>query len=193
MCHAPLRLNLRGCYKLLFRRRIIRKPKGFRHSPLETFACNTVVRARDGICRYLLTSTDPNNRFAIALAETTQSSRQTTIALDALCPPRPNYRASCSLTTARNLWAFQQRLEQRDPLVDLSQQFENERPRRALQPYFAGVIRELPRRFAVHRLGRIQPQTGRYLVFYNTERPHHALFAVQYLITNHPERQMLWT
>ncbi len=94
MRHASTRLDARGRHKPLNRKPKTRKPKGFKHPPLEVFACDTVVRLRDGLRRYLFTFIDPHSRFAIGFAAS-QSSQQAAIALDALCqrlPKPPRFR-----------------------------------------------------------------------------------------------------
>ena len=93
MRHAPVRLDARGRPKPVARPRKARQPHGRRTQPLEVFACDTVVRLQAGLRRYLFTFIDPPTRFAVAVAAATASSRQATLALDALChllpaPPR---------------------------------------------------------------------------------------------------------
>lgn len=111
MRHVPARLTARGRCKPLNRNRKTRKPKGFKHQPLEVFACDTVVRIRDGLRRRLFTFIDPHSRFAIAFASASQSSRQASIALDALCellPQPPKYLLSDN--RSEFMGRFQQRL-----------------------------------------------------------------------------------
>ncbi len=50
MRHAPTRLDARRRHKLIPRKPKTRKPKGVKHQPLEVFACDAVVRLRDGLC-----------------------------------------------------------------------------------------------------------------------------------------------
>ena len=104
MRHAPTRLSHKGRRKPVRRNRKNRQPKGQKHPPLSVFACDTVIRVRDGIRRYLFTFIDPNSRFAIAFAARSPSSRQATFALEALCQllptPPPPPRALYSPTMA---------------------------------------------------------------------------------------------
>ncbi len=83
--HAPSRLAARDRPKPVARPRKARPPKGIRHGPLQVFACDTVVRLQAGLRRYLFTFIDPHTHFAVAFAAATPSSRQATLALDALC------------------------------------------------------------------------------------------------------------
>ncbi len=78
------------------------------------FACDTLVRLRDGLRRYLFTFINPHSRFAIAFAATTQSSRQAAIALNALCQllPKPP-RFILSDNGSEFMGHFQQHLDER--------------------------------------------------------------------------------
>ncbi len=90
------------------------KPKHHRPPPLSLIACDTVVRLRDGIRRYLFTLIDPNSRFAVAFAANSAASRNTTIALDALTgllPIQPQYLLSDN--GSEFMGNFQRRLDER--------------------------------------------------------------------------------
>ena len=94
---APARISPTGRCKPLTRTRKNRKPNNHHPPPLSLFACDTVVRLRDGIRRYLFTFIDPTSRFAIALAANSAASRNTAIALEALTdllPMQPQYLLS---------------------------------------------------------------------------------------------------
>ena len=101
MRHAPIRLSTRGRHKPIPCKRKTRKPKGFKHQPLEVFVGDTVVRLRDGLRRCLFTFIDPHSRFAIAFAA---QSSQLPSPLTRCVNGCQNRRASGSKTTARSSW-----------------------------------------------------------------------------------------
>ena len=114
MRHAPTRLSHKGRRKPVRRNRKNRQPKGQKHPPLSVFACDTVIRVRDGIRRYLFTFIDPNSRFAIAFAARSPSSRQATFALEALCQllPTPPPRFILSDNGSEFKGQFEDKLQQ---------------------------------------------------------------------------------
>ena len=199
MRHAPTRLDARGRHKLIPRKRKTRKPKGFKHQPLEVFACDTVVRLRDGLRRYLFTFIDPHSRFAIAFAAATQSSQQAAIALDALCQllPKPP-RFILSDNGSEFMGRFQQRLDDhgmthwwtypRSPKMNA----HAERFNRTVQEQFVDYHEDL----LFTDLAAFNRKLADWLVDYNTVLPHHSLglqSPVNFLIHNQPECQRWWT
>ena len=192
MRHTPARLDARGRHKLIARKRKTRQPKGVKHQPLEVFACDTVVRLRDGLRRYLFTFIDPHSRFAIAFAATTQSSHQAAIALNALCQllPKPP-RFILSDNGSEFMGHFQQRLDEhrithwwtypRSPKMNA----HAERFNRTIQEQFVDYYEEE----LFYDLPGFNRKLAGWLLDYNTVLPHHSLglqSPVNYLIHNQP-------
>ena len=198
MRHAPTRLTPKGKTKPLRKRRP-RQPQGSRQPPLALFACDTVVRMRDGLRRYLLTFIDPRSRFAFAFATSTPSSRQATFAFDALCQllPQPP-RFILSDNGSEFLGHFQARLEQRgiqhwwtfprSPKMNA----HAERFNRTVQEAFVDYHEDL----LFDDLAQFNRKLAHWLLQYNTVLPHHSLglkTPVQFLIHHKPQCHMYWT
>ena len=182
MRHAPSRLDARGRPKPVARPRKARQPKGIRHVPLQVFACDTVVRLQAGLRRYLFTFIDPHTRFAVAFAAATPSSRQATLALPCAISCRPPH-ASCSPTTL-GVSGPSSRLEERGithwwtpPLACFN--------RPGTVDYHEDLLFD--------DLADFNRKLADWLLFYNTERPHHSLRLLQFLIQHQPECQRWWT
>ena len=197
--HAPSRLAARGRPKPGARPRKARQPKGIRHGPLQVFACDTVVRLQASLRRYLFTFIDPHTHFAVAFAAATPSSRQATLALDALChllPPPPRFVFSDN--GSEFLGHFQQRREERgithwwtyprSPKMNA----HAERFNRTLQEQFVDYHEDL----LFDHLAAFNRKLADWLLAYTTVLPHHSLgrhSPVQCLIQHQLECQRWWT
>ena len=112
MRYAPARISPTGRHKPLHRTRKNRKPKHHCSPPLSLIACDTVVRLRDGIRRYLCTFIDPNSRFAVTFAANSAASR---IRHRPGCAHRPATHTtaiSASDSGSEFMGDFQQRLDE---------------------------------------------------------------------------------
>ncbi len=199
MRHAPARISPTGRLKPLLRTRKTRKPKHYRSPPLALFACDTVMRLRDGIRRYLFTFIDPNSRFAIAFAANSATSRNTSIALEALTdllPVQPQFLLSDN--GSEFMGDFQQRLNQlgivhwwtypRSPKMNA----HCERFNRTIQEQFVDYHADL----LFTDLALFNRKMAAWLVEYNTVIPHHSLglqTPIQFGFQQLPQCQRYWT
>ena len=199
MRHAPARISPTGRLKPLLRTRKTRKPKHCRPPPLALFACDTVMRLRDGIRRYLFTFIDPTSRFAIAFAANSATSRNTTIALEALTdllPVQPQFLLSDN--GSEFMGDFHQRLNQlgivhwwtypRSPKMNA----HCERFNRTIQEQFVDYHADL----LFTDLALFNRKMAAWLVEYNTVIPHHSLglqTPIQFLFQQLPQCQRYWT
>ena len=199
MRHAPARISPTGRHKPLHRTRKNRKPKNYHPPPLSLFACDTVVRLRDGIRRYLFTFIDPTSRFAIAFAANSAASRNTAIALEALTdllPMQPQYLLSDN--GSEFMGNFQKRLNElgithwwtypRSPKMNA----HCERFNRTIQEQFVDYHEDL----LFTDLALFNRKMAEWLLAYNTVIPHHSIglqTPIQFLFQQLPECQRYWT
>ncbi len=199
MRHAPLRIGPRGQPKSVRRQHKTRRIKGYQPAPLELIAGDTIVRMRDGIRRYLTTFIDPNSRFAVAFASRTASSRQATLTLNALIdllPAAPKYLLTDN--GSEFMGDFQKRLDElhithwwtypNSPKMNP----HAERFNRTIQESFVDYHDDL----LFSDLTLFNQKLAEWLVFYNTQRPHHSLkrqSPIQYLSQQLPYCQRYWT
>ncbi len=199
MRHAPLRLGPRGQPKSVRQQHKTRRIKGYQPAPLELIAGDTIVRMRDGIRRYLTTFIDPNSRFAVAFASRTASSRQATLTLNALIdllPAAPKYLLTDN--GSEFMGDFQKRLDElhithwwtypNSPKMNP----HAERFNRTIQESFVDYHDDL----LFSDLTLFNQKLAEWLVFYNTQRPHHSLkrqSPIQYLSQQLPYCQRYWT
>ena len=199
MRHAPARISPTGRLKPLLRTRKTRKPKHCRPPPLALFACDTVMRLRDGIRRHLFTFIDPTSRFAIAFAANSATSRNTTIALEALTdllPVQPQFLLSDN--GSEFMGDFHQRLNQlgivhwwtypRSPKMNA----HCERFNRTIQEQFVDYHADL----LFTDLALFNRKMAAWLVEYNTVIPHHSLglqTPIQFGFQQLPQCQRYWT
>ena len=90
MRRIPQRLGNRGSPRSHRQTNKLRCPGRPCTAPLEWFACDTVERVCDGICRHVFTFIDPCSRVAFAWASTNRSSRRSAHALRLLCELVPS-------------------------------------------------------------------------------------------------------
>ena len=199
MRRIPQRLDNRGRPKSSRQINKSRCPPCPCTAPLEWFACDTVERVRDGIRRYVFTFIDPRSRVAFAWASTSRSSRRSAHALRLLreLVPRPihyilsdngsefmkDFEAELKRRRITHWWTYP-----KSPKMNSC----CERFNRTLQESFVDYHEDLL--FA--DVAYFNRELAQWLVFYNTQRPHHSLglqSPIQSLLTHHPECQMLWT
>lgn len=199
MRHAPVRIDRLGRPKPLRRATKPRKPKGVRTAPLQCLAVDTIERVRDGIKRYVLTCIDPASAFGLAVALPSKASRHTQAALQAtlsLLPTKPQVVLSDNGTEFEA--HFAQCLAQRGiarwytypktPRMNA----HAERFNRTVQESFLDYHEDL----LFTDLALFNQKLADWLVFYNTERPHHRLGQqppLSSLLQHQPECQRYWT
>jgi len=178
MRHAPQRIDTRGRLKPWRRHPKPRKPTGVRTAPLECLAVDTIERVRDGIRRYILTFIDAASRFAFAVATPGKASRHTQTALTAalsLLPTKPQVVLSDNGSEFES--SFAKTLEAhgierwytypKTPKMNA----HVERFNRTIQESFVNYHEEL----LFTDLARFNQKLANWLLFYNTQRPHHRL------------------
>ena len=199
MRHAPARLSPTGRLKPLWRTRKTRKPKHYRPPPLVLFAGDTVVRLRDGIRRSLFTFIAPTSRVAIAFAATSATSRNTTIALEALTdllPVQPQFLLSDN--GSEFMGDFQQRLHQlgivhwwtypRSPKMNAHCERFNRTRQEQCVDYHEDLL--------FTDLALFNRTMAAWLIEYNTVIPHHSLglqTLIQFGFQQLPQCQRYWT
>jgi len=178
MRHAPVRVS-RFYQGRVQRRPRQRKPKGYRAgSPGDCIAWDSIERRRDGLKRYLLTSTDLASRFAFALGVSALSSARASLAyrLQQLLFPLP---AQHVLSDNGHEFAkhFDQALRAqaiphwhtypRTPKMNA----HCERFNRTIQEEFVDYHEEL----LFYDLPAFNERLLQWLTWYNLDRPHHSL------------------
>ncbi|MEJ5210356.1 MAG: integrase core domain-containing protein, partial [Burkholderiales bacterium] len=154
---------------------------------------------RDGIRRYILTFIDPASRFAFAVATPGKTSRYTRAALNAalsLLPAKPQVLLSDNGSEfeagfAKTLddhgiarWYTYPKTPKMNAHV--------ERFNRTVQESFVDYHEDL----LFTDLARFNQKLADWLLFYNTQRPHHRLgqrTPLQFLLQHQPECQRWWT
>lgn len=182
---------------------IARAPDKMRHTPcrllkpLQVLACDTIERIRDGLRRYLVTFTDPASRLAFALPS--KHARPTARALEQVLTLWPHAPHTLLSDNGSEFQAdFAKTLQQysirrwytypKSPKMNA----HAERFNRTLQESFVNY-HEAPLFTDFHLFNQ---KLADWLIFYNTERPHHSLglqSPVSFLIQHQPERQRYWT
>lgn len=199
MRHAPARLDSKGRVKPVKRPVKPRKPNGARTPALACLATDTIERIRDGLRRYLVTFIDPTSRLAFALAVPSKSSRHTQAALRAtlsLLPTPPQILLSDNgsefeadfARTLKEHGIARWYTYPKSPRMNA----HLERFNRTLQESFVDYFEDL----LFTDLALFNQKLADWLVFYNTQRPHHALGHIsplQFLLTQQPECQRYWT
>jgi transposase InsO family protein len=199
MRHAPQRIDTRGRLKPWRRHPKPRKPTGVRTAPLECLAVDTIERVRDGLRRYILTFIDPASRFAFAVATPGKASRHTQSALAAalsLLPTKPQVVLSDNGSEFES--SFAKTLEAhgierwytypKTPKMNA----HVERFNRTIQESFVDYHEDL----LFTDLARFNQKLADWLLFYNTQRPHHRLgqrTPLSFLLQHQPECQRWWT
>ena len=199
MRHTPCRLDAKGQSRPIRRNPKPRKPKGVKTAPLQCLAVDTIERVRDGIRRYLLTFIDPASRFAFAVATPSKASRYTSAALTAalsLLPQKPQVLLSDNAAEfeagfAQTLHAHGIQRWYTYPKTP-KMNAHVERFNRTIQESFVDYHQDL----LFTDLARFNQKLADWLVFYNTQRPHHRLgqrTPLQFLLQHQPECQRWWT
>jgi hypothetical protein len=199
MRHAPARIDSRGRAKPLRRHTKPRKPKQVKAQALEVLACFTRERIRDGMRRYIVTFIDPVSHFAFAVGLPSKHARYTARALEqglSLLPQRPTTVLSDNGSKFKA--DFAQLLKERGikrwytypktPKMNA----HAERFNRTIQESFVDDHEEL----LFTDLALFNRKLADWLVFYNTERPHHSLgqlSPLSFLMKDQPECQRYWT
>ncbi|MFN3918900.1 MAG: integrase core domain-containing protein, partial [Methylohalobius sp.] len=199
MRYAPARLDSQGRLRPVRRPCKPRKPKGAPTAALSCLATDTIERIRDGIRRYLVTFIDPTSRFAFAFAIPSKSARHTQAALSAtlsLLPSPPQIVLSDNGSEFEA--GFAQTLQQhgiarwytypKSPKMNA----HIERFNRTLKESFVDFHEDL----LFTDLTLFNQKLADRLVFYNTQRPHHALgqlSPLQFLLIQQPKCQRYWT
>lgn len=176
-----------------------RKPKGARIPALTCLATDTIERIRDGLRRYLVTFIDPTSRLAFAFAVPSKRSRNTQAALRATLsllptPPQIILSDNGSEFEADFARTLQEHGIARWYTYPKSPRMNAhlERFNRTLQESFVDDHEDL----LFSDLAAFNQKLADCLVFYNTQRPHHALGHIsplQFLLTHQTECQRYWT
>jgi transposase InsO family protein len=199
MRHAPSRLTSRGRRKPLQRHVKPRKPKQVKAQALEVLACDTIERIRDGMRRYIVTFIDPVSHFAFAVGLPSKHARHTARALEqglSLLPYTPKIVLSDNGSEFEA--DFARLLEDqgikrwytypKTPKMNT----HAERFNRTIQESFVDYHEDL----LFTDLALFNRKLADWLVFYNTERPHHSIgqqSPLSFLLKDQPECQRYWT
>jgi transposase InsO family protein len=199
MRFSPRRIDAKGRIKPLCRHPKPRKPKGERTAPLECLAVDTIERVRDGLRRYLVTFIDPASAFAFAVGLPSKATRHTQAALQAtlaLLPQKP--RVLLSDNGSEFEAGFAQTLQHhgiqrwftypKTPRMNA----HCERFNRTIQESFVDYHEDL----LFTDLALFNQKLADWLIFYNTQRPHHRLgqrTPLSFLLQHQPECQRWWT
>jgi len=201
---VPTRLDSKGRRKTIQRPRRLRKPKQLNSPPLSLWAVDTIERVRDGIRRYIITFFDPVSRIGLAFAAPSTSSKNTSLALNALLScllskdPHSCQLAILSDNGSEFLKDFDKSLRShqithyftypKHPKMNA----HCERFNRTIQDLFVDYHEDL----LFSDLPAFNQKLAHWLIKYNTIIPHHGidlLSPVQWLMKHHPECQMYWT
>ncbi|QGU32573.1 integrase core domain-containing protein [Thermochromatium tepidum] len=197
--HPPCRIDRRGRVKPLRRHTKPRTPKQVRTEALEVLACDTLERIRDGMRRYLVTFIDPISHFAFARGLPSKHARHTARALQrrlSLLPHTPKTVLSDSGSEFEADFArlLDERGLQRwytDPKTP-KMNAHAERFNRTIQESFVDDHEDL----LYTDLALFNRKLADWRVFYNAQRPHHALgqqAPLSFLLKNQPDCQRYWT
>jgi transposase InsO family protein len=199
MRHAPARIDSKGRAKPLRRHPKPRKPKGVTLDPLEVLACDTIERIRDGMRRTIVTFIDPASHLAYPWATPTKHARHTKTALNlalSLLPKAPRTLlsdngsefeadfAQALKTHGIKRWYTYPKTPKMNAHV--------ERFNRTVQESFIDYREDL----LFTDLDSFNQKLANWLVFYNTQRPHHSLdqrSPLQFLLQHQLECQRWWT
>ncbi len=169
------RLNSRFVCPLAFRRcgiqRILSGASAIRRAIVRTLGQGETRR-------YVFTFIDPRSRVAFAWASTTRSSRRSAHALRL-----KDFETELKQRRITHWWTYP-----KSPKMNA----HIERFNRTLQESFVDYHEDL----LFTDVACFNQELAQWLVFYNTQRPHHSLglqSPIQSLLTPHPECQMLWT
>lgn len=179
MRHSPVRLDPKGRTKRLHRTRKARKPKGFRATrPGQCVGFDSIERFRDGLRRYLVSAQDECSRIGFALAVPGHGSLWATQALNlaqTVLPMRIEHAlhdngsefAGQFAKAAHAAGISQWHTFPRTPKMNA----RCERFNRTLQEEFLDYHEEL----LFTDLKSLNDKLFDWLLWYNTQRPHHAL------------------
>jgi transposase InsO family protein len=204
--------NSKGQCKQFKRAAVTRKPKGVQLKPLECLAFDTIVRQRDGIKRYILTSIDPKTHIAFAYAPPTASSTHAAKLHEAITQTFPDYAHAKALTDNGSEFKghFAKRLSEQEVVhwktypKTPKMNAHCERFNRTIQECFVDYHEDLL--FTDPAL--FNQKMSDWLVFYNTELPHLStkpnpkkttslnnlpVSPVEFLLKSHPQSSMYWT
>lgn len=204
--------NSKGQRKRFTRAAVTRKPKGVALKPLECLAFDTIVRQRDGIKRYILTSIDPKTHIAFAYAPPTASSAHAAKLHEAITQTFPDYATAKALTDNGSEFKghFAKRLSDRAVVhwktypKTPKMNAHCERFNRTIQECFVDYHEDLL--FTDPAL--FNQRMCDWLVFYNTELPHLStkpnpkktasltnlpVAPIEFLLKLHPQSSMYWT
>lgn len=205
-------INSKGQRKRFTRAAVTRKPKGLQLKPLECLAFDTIVRQREGIKRYILTSIDPKTHIAFAYAPPTASSAHAAKLHEAITQTFPDYAHAKALTDNGSEFKgdFAKRMSKHDVVhwktypKTPKMNAHCERFNRTIQECFVDYHEDLL--FADSAL--FNQKMSDWLVFYNTELPHLStkpnpkkttsltnlpVAPIEFLIKSHPQSRMYWT
>jgi hypothetical protein len=199
MQHVPSRIDSRRRRKPLQRYVKPRKPKQVKAQALKGLACSTRERIRNGMRRYIVTFIDPVLHFAFAVGLPSKHARYTARALDSglsLLPHTPKIVLSDNGSEFEA--DFAQLLEDqgikrwytypKTPKMNA----HAERFNRTIQESFVDYHEDL----LFTDLALFNRKLADWLVFYNTERPHHSLSQqspLSFLLQHQLECQRDWT
>ena len=206
------RTNSRGQRKRFTRATVTRKPKGVQIKPLECLAFDTIVRQRDGIKRYILTSIDPKTHIGFAYAPPTSSSVHAATLHQSITQTFPDYASAKALTD--NGSEFKGRFAKHLLANDIvhwktypktpKMNAHCERFNRTIQECFVDYHEDL----LFTDLNLFNQKMSDWIVFYNTELPHLStkpnpkktasltnlpVTPLQFLLQSHPPSSMYWT
>jgi transposase InsO family protein len=205
-------INAKGQRKRFVRATVTRKPKAVTLKPLECLAFDTIIRQREGIKRYILTSIDPKTHIAFAYAPPSAGSAHAARLHEAITKTFPDYAKAKALTD--NGSEFKGQFAKRMASQEITHwktypktpkmNAHCERFNRSIQESFVDYHEDLL--FTDRDL--FNRKMSDWIVFYNTELPHLStkpnpkksaslcnlpVTPLEFLFKSHPQSRMYWT
>ena len=206
------RINAKGQRKRFTRAAVTRKPKNVQLKPLECLAYDSIIRQREGVKRYILTSIDPSTHLAFAYAPPSGASSHAAKLHEAIADAFPDFAQAKALTDNGSEFKGQFAKRLADSGVTHWKTYPKtpkmnahcERFNRTIQESFVDYHEDLL--FSDRAL--FNQKMSDWLVFYNTELPHLStkpypkksasltnlpVTPLEYLLQSHPHSSMYWT
>ena len=209
---SAYRINSKGQRRSISKEKVTRKPKGLALKPLECLAFDSIVRQRQGMKRFILTSIDPVTHIAFAYAPPSGASGHAAKLHEAITENFPDLARSKALTDNGSEFKgkFAQLMTQNElthwktypktPKMNA----HCERFNRTIQESFVDYHEDL----LFTDLALFNEKMSDWLIFYNTQLPHLStkpnpkkttslrnlpISPVEYLLQLQPQSRMYWT
>jgi transposase InsO family protein len=209
---SAYRINSKGQRRSISKEKVTRKPKGLTLKPLECLAFDSIVRQRQGMKRFILTSIDPATHIAFAYAPPSGTSGHAAKLHEAITENFPDLARSKALTDNGSEFKgkFAQLMTQNELIhwktypKTPKMNAHCERFNRTIQESFVDYHEDL----LFTDLALFNEKMSDWLIFYNTQLPHLStkpnpkkttslhnlpISPVEYLLQLQPQSRMYWT